>query len=115
MSPQVVHALRQAAVLAGLAALGYFGLHQTELVQDPNVALLVAAAIAFGTRVLEGYRDQARAEEGKVIPADVAYDAVVELANPLTPNPKVAVSQSGAAFVADTQHEAEIKAVRNEL
>lgn len=91
MSPQVGHALRQAAIAIALAVLGVVGLEYTNVLDaagfDANWYPAIAAIIAGAVRTVEGWRDSSRASEGKIIPSDVGYGLAVAAAEtPVFPN-----------------------------
>jgi hypothetical protein len=79
MSPQILHSLKQVGILIVIAALGIVIENATGILHDAGLSgwsAIVMAGLASALRVVEGWRDSNRAAEGKVIPADVAYDAV---------------------------------------
>src|SRR5215218_9211575 len=80
MSPQVLHSLRQVAILIAIAALGVVAEQATGILSqtglDPVWYSVVMSAIAAVLRWLEGVRDANRAEAGKVIESDVAFNYV---------------------------------------
>jgi hypothetical protein len=79
VSPQVLHSLKQVGVLIVIAALGIITENATGILEQAGLSgwsAIAMAGLASALRISEGWRDQVRAEQGKVIPADVAYDAV---------------------------------------
>lgn len=91
MSPQVLHALKQAGIMVAIAALGALIQSQTDVLQalqiDPIWWPVIGAALAAAVRWFEGLMDADRAEAGIVVPSDVAYDYLKEqAANPMNPD-----------------------------
>lgn len=70
---QVVYALRQALILAAIAAIGYLSNEAGNLITDPTYLAIAGIVLAGALRLLEGFRDANRAANGNVIPADVGY------------------------------------------
>lgn len=98
MTPQVIHSLRQYLIMIVLAALGVVVQNQTGILNDIFSAIglsepyagflapIILTALAASVRWVEGLRDSKRAEEGHIIPADVAYQSLADLAdNPSVP------------------------------
>lgn len=84
MSNQVQHALIQAAIMVGIAALGSLIESQTSILQsfgvDPIFWPIAGAVLAAAYRWFEGLRDSERAVKGIVVPADVGYTYLREQA-----------------------------------
>lgn len=103
MSPQTLHALRQLIIMMTLAALGVLGANYTGFLDSTGIdgaiwGPIAGAGIAGAVRFVEGLRDANRAAEGKIIPADVAYDALLDLAqNPSVP--QITESSDGVVWV----------------
>lgn len=98
MTPQVKHALRQYVIALAAVVLAFLVENQTGILDlifgsiglDPAVRSIlepsILAAIGYSVRWIEGLRDASRAESGKLIEADVAYDIMVDFAeNPSVP------------------------------
>lgn len=81
MTPQLQYALKKAGIMIAVAALGAAGGQVTGIFAAADIDQawipVAGAIIAALIRTLEGYRDGKRAEEAKVIPADVGYDLLV--------------------------------------
>ena len=78
MSPQIVHALRQAGIMvlfiAVTAALGGIATEVVPLIPEPW-GVMIGAMMGPLIRWIEGVRDAHRAEIGEVKARDVAYYA----------------------------------------
>lgn len=83
MSPQVIHALKQAVIMVAIAALGSLVQSQTDILAalqvNPVWWPVVGAALAGAVRWFEGARDGVRARAGDIVPADVGYQEVKTL------------------------------------
>jgi cytosine/uracil/thiamine/allantoin permease len=103
VSPQLQHALRQYLIMLAAAVLAFVVENQTNFVETifanlnlaPEVIAVikptVIAAVAGLVRAAEGFLDAKRAEQGKVIEADVAYGYLEQLAaNPSVPQVEAA-------------------------
>ncbi len=98
MSPQLSHALRQYLIMLATAVVVFVAENQTGFIEavfagigmEPGVAVIfkpiVIAGFAGLVRAAEGFLDARRAEQGKIIESDVAYDYLEQLAeNPSIP------------------------------
>lgn len=86
VSPQMSHAIRQLGLMLLAAMLAAFVNDQTNILNSlmvPEVYQpIVIAGVGAAVRVVEGWRDRLRQEEGKVIQSDVAFDIAENLADP---------------------------------
>lgn len=82
MSEQLIYALKKAGIMIVLAALGVLVGEQTDILAatgaDPVIyGGIVSAVLAAAVRIVEGYRDGLRADQGRVIESDVAFKNIV--------------------------------------
>jgi hypothetical protein len=84
IGPQVAHGIKQALVIMAIAALTALGADLTGILDQigvDDVYVPVAfAAIGAAVRILESKRDSNRATDGRMVPADVGYEVMEELA-----------------------------------
>jgi hypothetical protein len=77
MSPQVLHALKQAGIMIALAVLGAVGVEATNVAQaadlNPIWLPVIGSVIAGAVRWFEGMRDSERAKKGEIVKADVGF------------------------------------------
>lgn len=80
MSPQVIHALKQAGIMIVLAILGVVATEYTGVLQtldlNPVYVGLVGAIIPPIIRWVEGLRDAERAKDGLVQRSDVGFNFI---------------------------------------
>jgi hypothetical protein len=77
MSPQVVHALKQAGIMIALAVLGVMATEYTGILQQADVNPLflpiIGSVLAGAVRWFEGMKDSERAKKGEIVKADVGF------------------------------------------
>lgn len=81
VSPQLTYALKKVGIMIALAALGVVGVEVTNVINVAGVDATIwgpiaGALIAGAVRAVEGQRDAQRAEEGKIIKADVGFEVI---------------------------------------
>lgn len=83
MSEQLKYALKQTAILVGIAVLGVVADQLSTFNLDATTGLIAATVVAGLLQVLNGLRDAKRAELGEVLPRDVGFDEIDELRSEL--------------------------------